>query len=151
MNVSRFITQWTHPSFAPDPVAESELESTEGRLETRLPAEYREAVLQFGLPRPTSALLEAIVDQELRLRDVSDFLSPSEIVSVTEDWRELGLPEQFVAFATDCMGNLFCFPKNSEASDELPVYYFNHDSGAVDKIASTSSQWIDEFCSVTPN
>ncbi len=151
MNLSRFIAQWTHPDFAPDPVVESELEDTESRLQTRLPAEYRKAIVQFGLPRPTSALLEAIVDQELGLRDVSDFLSPSEIVSVTEDWRELGLPVQFVAFATDCMGNLFCFPKNSEASDEMSVFYFHHDSGAVDKIASTFSQWIDDFCSVTSN
>lgn len=87
---------------------------------------YRNTVLQFGLPRPTAELLDVIVHRELDLRDVSDFLGPSEIVSVTEDWRDVGLPEEFVAFATDCAGNLFCFPAEAEAGGEPPVFFFNH-------------------------
>lgn len=150
MSLSRFIALWTHPDYAPDLVYKHELDGTEHRLQTRLPTDYRNEVLQFGLPRPTAELLDAIVDRELDLRDVSDFLSPSEIVSVTEDWRDLGLPEEFVAFATDCAGNLFCFP---EAKDdgELPVYFFHHDNRTLDIIAPTFTQWIEEFCSVAPH
>src|SRR5215217_2049921 len=114
MSLSRFITLWTHPDYAPDPVSEDELKKAEGLLQTRLPPDYRIAVLEFGLPRPTIELLDAIVERELDLRDVSEFLGPAEIVSVTVDWRDLGLPEELVAFATDCMGNLFCFPTEAE-------------------------------------
>jgi SMI1-KNR4 cell-wall len=151
MTIGRFIALWTHPDCAPDHVSEQELEDTERRFRTRLPADYRNAVLQFGLPRPTAELLDAIVDRELDLRDVSDFLSPSEIVSVTEDWRDLGLPEEFVAFATDCVGNLFCFPTEAEAGGELPVFFFNHDNRTADVIALTFTQWIEEFCRVAPH
>lgn len=116
----------------------------------RLPADYRSAVLQLGLPRPTIALLDAIVDQELDLRDVSDFLSPAEVVSVTEDWRALGLPEELVAFATDCMGNLFCFPTAADTGGPVPVLFFDHDARTVEVIAPSFIIWIDELCGVAP-
>ena len=151
MSLSRFIALWTHPNYAADLVSEHELEVAERRLQTRLPADYRNAVLQFGLPRPSAKLLDAIVDNKLDLRDVSDFLNPIEIVTVTEDWRDLGLPEQFFAFATDCMGNLFCFCTAAEAGGDLPVFFFNHDHRAVDMIAPSFSHWIGEFCGVAPH
>jgi len=52
------------------------------------------------------------------MRDVSDFLRPSEMVTVTEDWRDMGLPEELVAFAADCMGNLFCFSAKAGAGGQ---------------------------------
>lgn len=87
MSLIRFIALWTHPDYAADLVYKHELDGTEHRLQTPLPRDYRNELLQFGLPRPTAELLDAIVDRESDLRDVADFLSPSEIVSVTEDWR----------------------------------------------------------------
>ena len=151
MIMKRFIELWTHPDYVPDQVSEQELEDTEDRLRTRLAADYRNAVLQFGLPRPSAKLLDAIVDRKLDLRDVSEFLNPREIVSVTEDWRDLGLPEEFVAFATDCMGNLFCFCTAAKAGGDLPVFYFNHDHRTVDLIAPSFTHWIGEFCDVAPH
>jgi len=149
MSLSRFIALWTHPDYAPDRVAEKEVEYAEGRLRTHLPSDYRDAVLQFGLPRPTIELLDAIVDRELDLRDVSGFLSPSDMVTRTESWRDLGLPEELVAFATDCMGNLFCFPTDTGISKGQSVFFFDHDSGEVEVIAPSFSHWIDEFCRVS--
>ncbi|WP_186456927.1 SMI1/KNR4 family protein [Sphingomonas suaedae] len=149
--MDRFIALWTHPDYAPDPVSEGELERAEDRLNTRLPTDYRTAVLQAGLPRPNIELLDAIVDRELDLRDVSEFLSPAELVSVTQDWRALGLPNDFIAFATDCMGNLFCFPIAAEAGEPAPVIFFNHDDGTVDVIAPSFALWIEEFCGVAPH
>lgn len=151
MSFDRFIALWTHPDYPPEPVSESELENAEGRLEARLPADYRTAILQLGLPRPTIELLEAIVDRELDLRDVSEFLSPAEMVSVTEDWRDLGLPEELIAFATDCMGNLFCFPEEADAGGAVPVIFFDHDDRTVNLIAPSFIRWIDEFCGVAPH
>lgn len=151
MSLSRFITLWTHPDHAPDAVSKDELGNAETRLQTRLPTDYRDAVLQLGLPRPTTELLDAIVERKLDVRDVSEFLSPGEIVSVTEDWRDLGLPEELVAFATDCMGNLFCFPTEADDGGEVPVFFFDHDEGTVDVIAPSFARWIEEFCSVAPH
>jgi cell wall assembly regulator SMI1 len=151
MSLSRFISLWTHPDYAPDAVTEGELERVERRLETRLPADYKSAVLQFGLPRPTIELLDAIVDRQLDLREVSDFLGPAEMVTVTKDWRDLGLPEELVAFATDCMGNLFCFSAAAEAFGEMPVFFFDHDERSVDVVAPSFTQWVDDFCGVAPH
>ena len=151
MSFSRFIALWTHPDYTPDPVPEDDLSNAEGRLQTRLPTDYRKAVLQFGLPRPTIELLGAIVDRELDLRDLSEFLTPAEIVSVTEDWRDLGLPEKLFAFATDCMGNLFCFPTEAADRGEVPVFFFDHDERTVEVIAPSFTRWIEEFCGVAPH
>lgn len=151
MSFSRFIALWTHPDSTPDPVSEDDLSEAEGRLRTRVPTDYRNAVLQFGLPRPTIELFDAIVDRKLDLRDLSDFLNPAEIVSVTEDWRDLGLPEELFAFATDCMGNLFCFPTEAVSGGEVPVFFFDHDERTVEVIAPSFTRWIEEFCGVAPH
>jgi hypothetical protein len=151
MSLSRFIKLLTHPNDAPDGVLEEDLGSAERRLRSRLPTGYRNAILQFGLPRPTIDLLNAICDRELDLHSIGDFLSPAEIVEVTEDWRDLGLPEELVAFATDGKGNLFCFPTSSEGTDELPVFLWDHDSKEVRSVASSFSGWIDDYCRVSPN
>ena len=150
MSLARFIALWTHPNYGADSVSEEDLDGAERRLETRLPADYRSAVLEHGLPRPTIELLDATVDRELDVPAVSDFLNPEEMVFVTEDWRDLGLPEELVAFATDSMGNLFCFPIDAGASAELPVFFFDHDKEAVDSVASSFTQWIDQFCAIAP-
>jgi len=151
LGLSRFIALLTHPEYPPDAVSLEALESAERHLGTSFPPDYRNAVLQVGLPRPTIELLNTIVDRALDLRDVSEFLSPAEIVTVTQDWRDLGLPKELVAFATDCMGSLFCFPTASDPSGLTPVFYFDHDSGAVDLIAPSFASWIEEFCSVAPH
>lgn len=150
MSMRRFISLWTHPDYAPAPISSDDLESVERRLQTQLPSDYKEGILEFGLPRPTVELLDAICDRHLDLRDVSDFLGPDEIVEVTGEWRDLGLPEELFAFATDCMGNLFCFP--SDPNDAVqPVFYWNHDTKEVDTVAPSFSGWIEDFCRVAPN
>lgn len=132
-------------------MTEGELERVESRLATRLPADYRSAVLQFGLPSPTIELLDAVTDRQIALSCVSDFLDPAEMVAATEDWRALGLPEELVAFATDCMGNLFCFPAAAEAAGEASVFFFDHDERSVEEVAPSFTRWINDFCEVAPH
>ncbi len=151
MSLNRFVALWTHPDYPPDVVTEGQLANAEGRLQFRLPKDYRSAVIQYGLPRPSIELFDAIVERDLDLRDVGDFLSPAELVSVTEDWRDLGLPEELVAFATDCMGNLFCFSSEPNADGPVPVLFFDHDDRTVEVIASSFTRWIDGFCGVEPH
>lgn len=151
MSLERFAELWSSSSYPPDPVTEADIRIVEQRFDICLPDDYPQAVLRVGLPRPTIALLDAIVDRELDLRDLSEFLDPSEIVSVTSDWRDLGLPGDLVAFATDCMGNLFCFRDANHGEEAAPVFFFDHDTQAVDVIAPSFHQWIEEFCGVAPH
>ena len=146
MSMSRFITLWTHPDYPPEPVMEDELDTSERRLNTRLPSDYRDAVLAFGLPRTIAALLSTICDRELELRDVGDFFSPQGMVERTEDWRDCGLPEELVAFASDCMGNLFCFPVDPNNSREQPVLFWDHDDKSFETVAPSFARWIEDFC-----
>lgn len=118
-------------------------------MQMRLPDDYRNTIQAFGLPRPTIALLDVIVDREIDLHDVSDFLSPIDMVKVTEDWRELGLPDGLFAFATDCSGNLFCFPAQESPSAMLPVFFFDHEVRQADLVASSFIEWIEGFCSLS--
>jgi len=112
MSLARFAEKWCLDDYPPEPVSEEDLQSVELRFEVRLPEDYREAVLGLGLPRTSIALLDAIVDQNLVLFDLSDFYSPTEIINQTLSWRKLGLPENLIAIASDCSGNMFCFDIN---------------------------------------
>jgi hypothetical protein len=148
MSMDRFISLWTHPDYAPELVDAAALEAAERRLRTRFPSDYRDAVLGFGLPRPTTGLLDAIANRELDQADVSEFLGPEDIVESTESWRDLGLSQELVAFATDCMGNLFCFPVDLSTSPQQPVFFWDHESKGVDAVASSFSAWLDDFCRI---
>lgn len=148
MSLGRFIALWTHADYPPDIVSADALERAEQDLQFRFPADYRSAVLQSGLPRPTIDLLDTIVDRNLDLPDVSDFLSPSDVIAVTRDWRPLGLPANLVAFATDCMGNLFCFAADTGAGEASPIFLFDHDEKSVDLIAHSFTGWIEGYCAI---
>ena len=151
MSLGRFISLWTHPDYASEVVSEEELKGVEARLQTQLPTDYTSEILQFGLPRPNIELLNTIVDRQLDLRDVSDFLNPAEMISETEQWRDIGLPEELVAFASDCMGNLFCFPDAAANDGKAPVFFFDHDDQSVETGAPSFARWIEDFCSIAPH
>lgn len=151
MSLGRFITLWTHPDYTPERVSPDQIDAIEGQLRTCLPVDYRDSVVRWGLPRPTIALLDAIVDRALDLYDVSEFLDPAEIGAVTKQWRIFGLSDELVAFAKDCMGNLFCFPIDAQRAQSAPVFVFDHDSGAVKIVSRSFAEWIAEFCSIAPH
>ena len=100
----------------------------------------------------TGALLDAIVERNLDIHSIGDFFSPAEIVDVTTDWRQLGLPQNFIAFASDGCGNKFCFDGLALQTDSsaASVWFFDHDFGDVEAIAPSFKAWIDAFCSVQP-
>jgi hypothetical protein len=129
--------------YPPAQVHEADLLAAEQQLDTKLPADYRSAVLRVGLPRPTAALLNSIAEPALDLDPVGDFLSSAEIVSETKNWRSLGLPKSGVAFAADGCGNLFYFDAESPTPDA--VWFFDHDFHLVKQVASCFTDWIEQF------
>jgi len=147
MSLERFADRWTSPSYPPTPVDERALAETEASLGALLPADYRSAVLRVGLPRPTIALLDSIVENDLSVADLGDFLDPSSIVEVSRSWRGMGLPADLIAFANDSLGNLFCFSARSQG-DTSGVFYFDRDEGSVEEVAPSFTAWIDELASL---
>lgn len=154
MSLARFTEKWTSDEYPPEPVSEAELRLIEQRFAIRLPDEYRRSVLETGLPRPTIALLDAIVDGELDLHSLGDFYTPAEIVEETVAWRELGMPDQLIAIASDGCGNMFCFDEGklrAGGADSQAIWFFDHDFGTVEQIASGFESWIQVFCEVEPS
>lgn len=153
MALARFAEIWTSAAYPPASVAEEDLNTAERRLGVRLPEAYRREVLQVGLPSPTIALLSAIVERQLDLESLGDFYTPDEIVEVPESWRDLGMPDRLIAFASDGGGNQFCFdtgqPVNGSAGDAA-VWFYDHDFGTVREIASSFDDWIQAFCTIEP-
>jgi hypothetical protein len=145
MTLATFVTKWTHPDYPPERVESGALDAAQAAFGIRFPVDYVAQVLETGLPRPTIALLDAIVERDLNLDPVSDFFAPDQIESSTTGWREAGLPDYFVAFASDCSGNLFCFH-----ATEPGIWFFDHDFGTTQVIASTFSVWVDTQVAIEP-
>ena len=153
MTLSRFTELWTSVAYPPEPVAEPDLRSVEKRFSVHLPDDYRQAVLQAGLPRPTIALMDAIVEREFDLHSLGDFYSPAEIIEETIGWREIGMPEQLIAFASDGCGNKFCFDAdrlNNGSAEGYAIWFYDHDFRTVNQIAPSFDGWIEAFCHVEP-
>ena len=152
MSLARFIQKWT-ADYPAQPVLEQDLRLVEQRFLVRLPDGYRQAVLHFGLPQGIKfALLTAIVERELDLDSLGDLYSPAEIIQETLDWREIGMPEQLIAFANDGCGNKFCFDVTQlrNGSAEQAIWFFDHDFGTLDEIAPSFEAWINALCDVEP-
>ena len=142
MGIALFVARWMHPDYPPRPISEEALGAVEAHFRFSFPADYREAVLQAGLVSPTIDLLDAIVDRELDMPDLSQLLDSAQMVATTTAWRDMGLPDDMVAFGSDCSGKLFCFRTDGEPA----VFYFDHDSEATRTVAPSFSEWIEEFC-----
>ena len=142
--LAKFLVDWCHPDFGPDPVEPSGLAEVERALAATLPDSYKSAVLAHGLPHVTLELLDFICDNNIDLPDVSDFHSPEEIIALTTGWREMGMPIHLIAFASDCSGNQFAFStKTARSSDE--VWFFDHDFGDIERIADSFEDWLSSY------
>lgn len=139
-----FASKWSHRDDAPERVLLADLERAETRLGGRLPDEYRAGLLNVGVPRPTAALLHSICEEEADFADVSEFFTADEMIASTHDWREMGLPNNKIAFASDCMGNLFAFD-SSASTQGSEVWFFDHDTGQTSLAAPSFTRWIQQF------
>jgi hypothetical protein len=139
---AEFIAKWAHRDCPPEKIGPEQFAAVEARLGT-LPPSYKSAIAIHGLPSPGTSLLEAINDDDLDLPDVSEFLTPHEIVNSTEGWRQCGLPAELVVFASDCLGNLFCFKGGGDA-----VWLFDHDFEEAEEVAPSFRDWIAAYCAI---
>jgi hypothetical protein len=95
---------------------------SETKLKYEFPVSYREFVLEHGAAYCPD-LLDLVVERELELPDIQEFILVSELHSTNEIYWSGGMSSEYIAFASDSMGNMFCFKRL--CADE--VYYFDHE------------------------
>ncbi|MCU7844773.1 MAG: SMI1/KNR4 family protein [Candidatus Thiodiazotropha sp. (ex Monitilora ramsayi)] len=145
-----FVDKWTHPDYRPKPVESSSVDLCAEKLKVVFPSSYYEYLTSFGSGGTTRELLDSIVEDEVEINDLSEVFTPDELIESTDAWRGAGMPKDLIAFASDCMGNMFCF-KSSEiviAKDDSPIWFFDHDFVTVEKIQDSFTSWIYEFVKI---
>lgn len=125
------------------PVAstDQQVDSFGEELGTATPEAYRRFITRFGAVY-TPHLLDAIVDAGLDHPDVQNFLSVEEAVAGTKAYWAAGMPEDVVGVASDCMGNLLGFRRQTSKSDDAPVVFFDHDFVEVAAVADSFDAFL---------
>jgi hypothetical protein len=142
---ARFACDASHG--AAQPCDTLELNRVEAALETYLPVAYRSFLSLHG-PLFVPDLWTAVVEQELRVHPLREFLSPDQVVTDTRAYWSGGMPQDFVGVAGDFMGNLFGFhriPRDGPRPDDLPVGLFDHDYVRVDSVSQSFEGWLSWF------
>lgn len=146
--LSAFVQKWCHPDYPPAKVEIHEIAVLEHTFGLVVPDDYKVEICTVGLPSPTLALLSGICERDVDLHDLSELYTPDQISRETEDWREIGMPENLIAIGRDSGGGSFCFDINELKKTRVPsasVYYWDHDFDKVTCEATSFSSWISQF------
>jgi hypothetical protein len=133
--VSRF-----HSGKRVRPTAAPQLDKIEAALNTRLPEAYRQFMLRHGAVY-TPSILDEVADGKLALPDIQEFLKPNQAIANTKMYWSGEMPNDVIGFASDCMGNMIGFRRQSAPSDDSPVVFFDHDYVEVSEVSAS----FDEF------
>jgi hypothetical protein len=120
-----------------------EIGLVERALGITLPSAYTYLVREFG-DLYTPSILDTVVEQKIAFPDVQDFDLPLIALESTKSCVKTGMPEGYFGFASDCMGNRFCFRCDECSSDkeDSPVWYFDHDGIEVREISVSFTEWL---------
>ena len=138
----QFVRKWSTDSTSKPgrgPESSESLDRIEKALGVMLPDAYVDFMLSVGEVW-TPEILNCIVDREIEMPDIQNILSFEEAEGSTVGWKDINLPSNMFVFATDSMGNMFCFDTNScvaPRSHDLPVYFFDHDFETTMNVADT--------------
>ncbi|HEY6019507.1 MAG TPA: SMI1/KNR4 family protein, partial [Candidatus Paceibacterota bacterium] len=82
--------------------------------------------------------------------DIQNFLLPSQMLEDTRAYEAAGMPKGYLAFSSDCMGNMFCF-KIDECKIQLndpSIWFFDHDFVEIESIANGFIEWLEKYVEV---
>lgn len=146
----RFARDRLHgPAQSSDPQT---LDQIEGALSTYLPMSYRHFLSSHG-PLFVPDLWNAVVEKEMGVHPVREFLTPAEVVDDTQAYWTGGMPRDFIGVAGDFMGNMFGFQRVSRdmnRPDDLPISLFDHDFLRIEPIAESFDEWLAWFVENVP-
>lgn len=151
VEIEKFVQRWGGD--APDcaPLLPAQLDEIEASVGVDLPKSYRLLLESFGAPSLGLAVLDAVLEQGLDLADLQEFLGPASVIETTLLWREIGLGSDFVAFAAQGAGDLFCFrciAGDSPEIGESNVWYFNHEEREIYDLECTFSAWLETYARI---
>jgi len=138
-----FVSEF-HQGEPPVSVAVSCIRRAEHELATVFPQSYITFMQAHGSVR-TPSLLSLIVDGEHEQWDVMVISELSEIIEDTRACWSGGLSEQLIGFASDSMGNLFCFRRvapETPRADDAEVWFFDHEFCSDNKVADSFDGWL---------
>jgi hypothetical protein len=122
----------------------SELESVESTLKAELPGSYKNFIASFGATHnPT--LLDVTVQTDSDLSDLNEFVKVSNFVKFNEMYWSGGMPRTVYAFATDCLGNAFCFELSSDIGE---VFLYDTEFNELESLELTFDQLLGEYLSL---
>lgn len=140
-----FVEQWGSKSETKKS-SDNDIQKLEATFEILLPEEYKYFINQCGDVYCPN-LLDTICDNELELSDVQNFFLPDQAIKDTDAYIKAGMPEGYFAFASDCMGNMFCFKieELKNKSIKPAIWFFDHDYVSMEKISDSFVDWIQKF------
>jgi hypothetical protein len=124
-----------------------ELDQIEDALEIYLPVSIRQFLSIHG-PVFVPDLWDIIVEKELGVHPLREFLKPAEIINDNRAYWSGGMPRNFLGVAGDLMGNLFGFPRvprDNPRPDDLPISLFDHDYLRINPVSGSFDKWLMWF------
>ena len=123
----QFVTVFTDPHRRGLPVNDEELSQLATLLNTALPAAYAQFISHHGAVY-CPAILRLEIECGLEYPDLRQMFTPREIMKKCRElWTEW-LPAGLYAFASDCVGNAFCFRQTTEFQDDAPVIFLSREN-----------------------
>ena len=122
-------------------VLDQQLDAVESALNTRLPEAYRQFMRQYGVVH-TQSILREIAERAMEHPDVQDFLEPEQAITDTRLYWSGGMPDDVIGIASDCMGNMIGFHRQSTSSDDAAVVFFDHDFVEVMELAASFDAFL---------
>lgn len=150
--VSTFCSKWTIKSSSePTHSTDKQLSEVEKFYSVIFPVSYKLFIKAFET-LSIHNLLESICENEVEITDIQTFTPPSSIIEETDSFEDISDQKGFIAFASDCMGNLFLFKIEDlkKALDDVPVYFFDHDFDTLEQEEISFQQFIERYNSI-PN
>ena len=89
----------------------------------------------------TPSILDEIADGKLAKPDIQEFLKPGQVIENTKMYWSGEMPTDVVGIASDSMGNMIGFRRQSTPSDDSPVVFFDHEYVELSEVSSS----FDEF------
>jgi hypothetical protein len=133
-----------HLGDRPSPATDEQIDGIGTELATTIPSAYRRFMTRHGSVY-TPGILDAVVDRQLDHPDVQNILTPDEAIEGTKAYWSAGMPSDVIGVASDCMGNMIGFRRQTGAVDDAPVVFFDHDFVEVSDLADSFDAFLQWY------
>jgi len=140
----QFVLAFAAHDPAPHAVSESELAGLAKFLTTHLPASYSQFLRRHG-PVFCPTILRLTLDHGLDHPDLRQILTPQLVLQRSRELWCQQLPVDLFAFASDCMGNAFCFRQSKTPQDDAPVMFFSRQADELMELGETFDELLQWY------